>query len=109
MSNPLTEEMQRTAVQRKVVVKLAPAEALLHATTFLTERGYRSGPGARPNRIFVLGGREGMLPRVTGEISAQGNIGKAKATMVTISGFGERLGPVLIELVAALRATRSGP
>jgi hypothetical protein len=109
VSSPFTEEMQRTAVQRKVIVKAPPSEALQYATTFLEERGYRAGPGARPNRIFALGGREGALPRVTAEIAAQGNVGKAKTTLVTISGFGERLGPVLLELVAALRASRTAP
>ena len=105
----INEEMRRTAFQKKAVVKLSPAEALKFASSFLTERGYRSGPSARPNHIFVLGGREGNAPRVTAEIAAQGNVGKAKATMVTVSGFGERLGPTLAEMIAALRAANREP
>ena len=100
----INAEMKRTAFLKKAVVKLSPADALAFASAFLKERGYRSGPSARPSHVFVLGGREGNAPSVTAEIAAQGNVGKSKATMVTISGFGERLGPVLGELIAALRA-----
>ena len=98
------EEMHRTAFQKKAVLKIAPAEALQYATTYLSERGYRAGPSARPNQIFVLGAAEGSLPRVTGEIRAQANVGKPGTTLVTIDGFGEKLGPTLKELLATLRA-----
>lgn len=97
-------EMQRTAFQKKAVVKLSPEIALRYATTYLAERGYRSGPAARPNQIFILGKAEGSLPRVTGEIRAQANVGKPGTTLVTLDGFGERLGPILKDLLAALRA-----
>ena len=96
--------MQRTAFQKKAVLKIPPAEALQFATTFLGERGYRAGPAARPGQIFVLGKAEGSLPRVTGEIRAQANVGKAGTTLVTLDGFGVKLGPTLKELLAALRA-----
>jgi hypothetical protein len=99
-----SEEMQRTAFQKKAVLKIPPADALRYATTYLAERGYRAGPAARPNQIFVLGAREGSLPRVTGEIRAQPNVGKPGTTLVTVDGFGERLGPTLKELLASLRA-----
>lgn len=100
----INAEMARTAVQKKAVLKIPPAEALSLASAFLTERGYRSGPAARPNQIFVLGKAEGVIPRVTGEIGARANVGKPGTTLLTVDGFGERLGPVLVELIAALRA-----
>ena len=97
-------EMQRTAFQKKAVVKLAPSEALAFAQAFLAERGYKAGAAARPGQVFVMGKAEGALPRVTGEIAARANVGKAGTTLVTIDGFGERLGPTLKELLLALRA-----
>ncbi len=99
-----SEEMHRTTFQKKAVLKLPASESLQYATTFLSERGYRAGPAARPNQIFVLGKGEGSLPRVTGEIRAQANVGKPGTTLITLDGFGERLGPTLKELLAALRA-----
>jgi hypothetical protein len=96
--------MHRTAFQKKAVLKISPADALRYATTFLASRGYRAGPAARPNQIYVLGPAEGGLPRVTGEIRAQANVGKPGTTLLTVDGFGERLGPTLKELLAALRA-----
>ena len=102
--NMQNAELKRTAFQKKAVLKLAPADALLFATTFLKERGYRSGPAARPNQLFVFGGAEGQFSRVTGEISARANVGKPGTTLLTVDGFGERLGPILKELIAALRA-----
>lgn len=100
----INAEMQRTAFQKKAVVKLTPTESLAFATAFLTERGYRAGAAARPNQAFVLGKAEGILPRVTGEIAARANVGKPGTTLVTIDGFGEQLGVVLKEMLAALRA-----
>ncbi|MFS8532141.1 hypothetical protein [Sphaerobacter thermophilus] len=87
----LTAEMTRTAFQRKAVSHLPPNEALEDAIAFFKARGYRAGRTGRPNQIYIMGGREGILPRVTAEILAQGNVGKAKTTMLTISGFGEHL------------------
>ena len=100
----MSDEMKRTAFQKKAVVKMPSSDVLKYATTYLNEMGYRSGPAARPNQIFVLGKAEGILPRVTGEISARANVGKPGTTLVTIDGFGERLGPALKELLVALRA-----
>lgn len=104
MVSQLKEEMQRTAFQKKAVLKLPPTEALHLATTFLSEHGYRAGPAARPNQLFILGKAEGGLPRVTGEIRAQANVGKPGTTLITVDGFGQLLGPCLKELLAALRA-----
>ena len=101
-------EMARTKFQRKAVAR-QPADAVLDAAVaFFAERGYRSGRTGRPNQVFVMGGREGTLPRVTAEILVQPNVGKAKVTMVTISGFGEQLSRHLAEFAATLRPQRRG-
>lgn len=102
----LTAEMARTAFQRKAVSHLSPNEALEDAISFFKERGYRAGKTGRPNQIFVMGGREGKLPRVNAEILAQGNVGKAKTTMLTISGFGEELRTHLQAYTEYLREQR---
>ena len=102
--NSHAEEMRRTAFQKSAPLKLSPADALQFATKYLLERGYRAGPAGRPNHVFVLGRSEGSLPRVTGEISARADVGKPGTTLVSVDGCGERLGPTLKELLAALRA-----
>jgi hypothetical protein len=100
----ITAEMNRTAYQKKVVAR-EPATAVLDgAIAFFRERGYRSDRTGRPNQVFVMGGREGALPRVTAEILVQANVGKARVTMVTISGFGEQLAGHLADYAASLRA-----
>ena len=103
-----TLEMQRTAFQKKAVTRLGPDVVLDLAIELLTASGYRAGRTGRPNQLFVLGGREGTLPRVTGEITARANVGKPGTTLVTIDGFGERLGPALKAFYTELRA-RSRP
>jgi hypothetical protein len=102
----ITAEMTRTAFQRKAVSRRPVGETLDDAISFFKERGYRSGRTGRPNQIFVMGGREGILPRVNAEILAQGNVGKAKVTMLTISGFGTELSGHLKDFVAHLREQR---
>lgn len=97
------DEMRRTAFQKSAPLKLSPDEALRYATTYLKERGYRAGPAGRPGHVFVLGGPEGGLPRVTGEIAARANVGKPGTTLLSVDGCGERLGPTLRDLLAALR------
>ncbi len=44
------------------------------------------------------------MPRVTGEISARQNVGKAGTTLVTVDAAGERLGPEMKAFLAWLRA-----
>jgi hypothetical protein len=102
--NPHAQEMRRTAFQKSAVLKIPPGDALRYATTFLKERGYRAGPAGRPNQLFILGGSEGSLPRVTGEIGARADVGKPGTTLLTVDGCGEQLGPTLRELVLAIRA-----
>jgi hypothetical protein len=98
------EEMKRTAFQKKAVSALPANEVLDLAIAFFKERGYRSARTGRPNQVFVMGGAEGGIPRVTGEVSARADVGKPGTTLVTLDGFGERLGPALAEFNAHLRA-----
>lgn len=100
-------EMQRTAFQKKAVSRMPAPEVLDLAVAFFKERGYRSGKTGRPNQIFVMGGREGVLPRVTGEVSARADVGRPGVTLVTIDGFGERLGPVMRAFADELRRRRT--
>ena len=98
--------MVRTAFQKKAVSRLPASEVLDLAIAFLSERGYRAGRTGRPNQVFVMGKREGNLPRVTGEISARADVGRPGVTLVTMDGFGERLGPALEAFYQELRARR---
>lgn len=99
-------EMQRTAFQKKAVSRMPAQDVLDFAVAFFKERGYRSGKTGRPNQIFVMGGREGALPRVTGEVSARADVGRPGVTLVTIDGFGERLGPLMRAFNDELRHQR---
>jgi hypothetical protein len=99
----LNEELKRTAYQKKAVSKLPAQQVLDIAIGFFSERGYRAGRTGRPGQIFVMGGKEGLLPRVTGEIAARADVGKPGTTLVTIDGAGERLGATMAEFVAELR------
>lgn len=99
-------EMNRTAFQRKAVSRLPASEILAMAMEFFKERGYRSARTGRPGQIFVMGGREGILPRVTGEVSARSDVGRPGVTLVTIDGFGEQLGAVMSEFHQDLRRRR---
>jgi len=101
-------EMARTAFQRKVVTRTDPEEVLTEALDFFRSRGYRAGRTGRPNHVYVLGGREGILPRVTAEISVQPNVGRGRVSVVTISGFGPRLQVHLQAFAEHVRARRRG-
>lgn len=104
----LSDEMARTAFQRKVVTRVAAEDILADAIVFFRARGYRAGRTGRPNQVYVLGGCEGILPRVTAEISVQPNVGKARVTLVTISGFGPQLHEHLRAFAEHIRAQRRG-
>lgn len=99
-------EMKRTAFQKKAVSRMAAAQVLDLAMSFFKAQGYRAGKTGRPNQIFVMGSREGVLPRVTGEISARADVGRPGVTLVTIDGFGERLGPAMQAFNEELRKRR---
>ncbi len=83
---------------------MPPAAVLELAIGFFSERGYRAGRTGRPNQVFVMGKAEGLLPRVTGEISARSDVGKPGVTLVTLDAAGERLGPLMEEFYRHLRA-----
>lgn len=98
------EELQRTAFQKKAVTRITPDAVLEMAVSFFKEQGYRAARTGRPNQIFVMGGREGALPRVTGEIAARANVGKPGTTLVTLDAAGERLAPTMQAFLDYLRA-----
>ena len=102
----LEQEMVRTAFQKKAVSRLPASEILDIAIAFFGEHGYRAGKTGRPNHMFVMGGREGVMPRVTGEVSARSDVGRPGVTLVTIDGFGEKLGPIMEAFYQELRKRR---
>lgn len=102
----MTAEMERTAFQKKAVSREPAQETLGAAVEFFKERGYKSGFSARPNQIYIMGGREGIISRVNGDIRAQENVGKGKVTMLTLNGFGEKLNETMGEYVEHLRKQR---
>ena len=99
-------EIERTAFQRKAVSRLPVAEVLDLAAAFFRDRGYRVGRTGRPGQLFVMGQAEGSLPRVTGEVNAQADVGKARTTLIRLDAAGERLGPAMADFHAYLRAQR---
>jgi hypothetical protein len=100
----INAELKRTAFQKKAVVKLTTAEVLELAKGYFPERGYRANLTGRPGYLLVMGPSEGILPRVTGEIAARQNVGKAGTTLVTVDAAGERLGLEMKAFLAWLRA-----
>jgi hypothetical protein len=102
----MTAEMERTAFQRKAVSRNPARETLSDAIEFFRSRGYRSDFSARPNQIYIMGGREGVIPRVNGDVRAQENVGKGKVTMLTLNGFGEQLSQTMADYVDELRKQR---
>lgn len=101
------DELARTAFQKKAVSRMSPSDVLDFAEAFFKERGYRAGKTGRPNQIFIMGGREGILPRVTGEITARQDVGKPGTTLISIDGAGEQLGKELAAFRLALRTART--
>lgn len=97
-------EMERTAFNRKAVSRVASAEVFTAAGAWFAARGYRVMPSGRPNQIFIMGGPEGALPRVNGDILAVANVGKGKVTMLTFNAVGERLSRHMAGFVDELRA-----
>lgn len=98
------EELNRTSYQKKAVSKLAPNVVLDFAMNYFKGQGYRAGRTGRPNQVFIMGGAEGGLPRVTGEIAARPDVGKAGTTLVTMDAAGERLREVMAAFHRELRA-----
>ena len=108
-TSPWDEELKRTAFQKKAVSRMRPNDVLDLAIAFFSERGYRAGRTGRPNQVFVMGKAEGILPRVTGEISARSDVGKPGVTLVTLDAAGQRLGPLMEEFYRHLRAVGRRP
>lgn len=100
------EEMRRTVYQKKAVSRLSGKETLDYAIGFFKDAGYKAGLTGRPGQMFIMGGREGLLPRVTGEIKIQTDVGKGKVTMVTMDSTGEKLHEVMKEFHASLRSLK---
>ena len=101
------DELKRTAFQRKAVSRLRPEIVLEQARVFFEGRGYRTGKTGRSDQLYVMGGREGILPRVTGDVSARADVGKPGTTLVAVNAAGEKLGPAMAEFLKELRAARS--
>ncbi len=80
------------------------ADVFATARTWFQERGYRVLPSGRPNQLFVMGGAEGRLPRVNGDILAVTNVGKGKVTMLTFNAVGENLSKEMSAFVDELRS-----
>lgn len=99
-------EMRRTAYQKKAVSRLSGPDTLEYAIQYFKDAGYRSGLTGRPGQMYIMGGKEGLLPRVTGEIKIQTNVGKGNATMLTMDCTGEKLSEVMKEFHQTLRTIR---
>jgi hypothetical protein len=107
MSAPLADEMKRTTVLRSVVLPLPPREILALGKRYFVEQGYRALPAGTPNALMVRGGREGALPSVIGEISVQEKQSpRGRTSVVSLSAYGERLGPHMTAFYEVLRAER---
>jgi hypothetical protein len=98
------EEMARTAFKKKAVSRAPMREVFAFAKEWFTARGYRVLPSGRPNQLYIMGGAEGALPRVNGDLLAIENVGKRKVTMLTFDSVGENLSEHMAEFVAELRA-----
>jgi hypothetical protein len=97
-------EMERTSFHKKAVSRAPSAEVFAFAKAWFVDRGYRVMPSGRPNQVFIMGGPEGGLPRVNGDILAVSNVGKGKVTMLTFNSVGEQLSRNMATFVEELRA-----
>ena len=101
----MVREMERTTFVKKVITDLPAQEVLAQAQAFFKGHGYRSGPSGTRNTVRVMGRAEGALPSVLGEIGVRTtNRGR---TIVSLSGYGERLGERLREFHELMRAARA--
>ena len=102
----MNAEITRTAFQRKAVSRLSVTEIHDLASAFFRERGYRVGRTGRPGQLFVMGPAEGALPRVTGEVNVQANVGRGQTQLIRLDAAGEKLGPTMADFHAHLRTQR---
>ena len=107
MERSPSEEMKQTTVLKTVVLPLPPREIIALGRRYFTEQGYRAVPASTPNNLMVRGGREGNLPSVIGEVSAQEKqTVKGRTSTVNLSAYGVRLGPHMVAFYDLLRAER---
>jgi hypothetical protein len=100
----MAQEMERTTYVKKVITDLAAKEVLVQAQDFFKEHDYRATKGGTPNTVRLMGRAEGTLPAVIGEIGVR-TTNKGR-TIVTLSGYGERLQERLREFHDRMRAAR---
>src|SRR3954466_3347836 len=100
----MAQEMERTTYVKKVITDLAAKDVLVQAQDFFKEHGYRATKGGTPNTVRLMGRSEGALPAVIGEIGVR-TTNKGR-TIVTLSGYGERLQERLREFHDRMRAAR---
>ncbi len=100
----MAREMERTTYVKKVITDTPAKEVLLQAQDFFKESGYRATKGGTPNTVRLMGRAEGALPAVIGEIGVR-TTNKGR-TIVSLSGYGERLQAQLRAFHDRLRAAR---
>ncbi len=103
----LSDEMKRTTVLKSVILPLPPREIVALGRAYFTEQGYRALPASTPNNLMIRGGREGVLPSVIGEVAVQEKqTVRGRTSVVSLSGYGERLGQHILAFYELLRAER---
>lgn len=103
----LAAEMKRTTVLKSVILPLPPREIIALGRAYFSEQGYRALPAGTPNNLMIRGGREGALPSVIGEVAVQEKqTVKGRTSVVSLSGYGERLGRHVLAFYELLRAER---
>lgn len=100
----MAREMERTTYVKKVITDVPGPEVLARAQEFFKEGGYRATKGGSPNTVRLQGRAEGALPAVIGEIGVR-TTNKGR-TIVSLSGYGERLQDRLREFHDLMRAAR---
>jgi hypothetical protein len=101
----MAREMERTTFVRKVITDVPAPKVLERAQEFFREQGYRATKGGQPNTVRLQGRAEGVLPAVIGEIGVRTtNRGR---TIVSLSGYGERLQTQLLAFHDEMRAARA--
>jgi hypothetical protein len=107
MDPSLSEEMKRTTVLKTVILPLPPRDIIALGRQYFSDQGYRALPASTPNNLMVRGGREGNLPSVIGEIAVQTKqTARGRTSVVSLSGYGERLSQHVEAFYQVLRAER---
>lgn len=101
----MAREMERTTFVKKVITDVPASEVLRQAQAYFIEHGYRAGPGGRPDTLRLMGRSEGLLPAVIGELGVR-TTNKGR-TIVSFSGYGERLSERLKAFHELMRAARA--